>query len=60
MHFLNAVKTMAEATTVSYPFPTIVFGAIAFGIFTVLLLVTWSYRDVANRHDHKDSGNKGH
>ncbi len=59
MHVLNAVKSMAEAA-VTYPFPTIVFGAIAFSIFTVLLLVTWSYRDVANRHDHKDSGNKGH
>jgi hypothetical protein len=26
----------------------------------VLLFVTWSYRDVSNRHDHKDSGSKGH
>ena len=32
----------------------------ALGIFTVLALVTWSYRDVANRHDHKSGGSEGH
>ena len=60
MHILNfIIKGMAETTAVSSPFPTIVFGAIAFSIFIVLLFVTWSYRDVSNRHDHKDSGSKG-
>jgi hypothetical protein len=32
----------------------------ALGIFTVLALVTWSYRDVANRHAHKSAGSEGH
>jgi len=32
----------------------------AIGIFTVLALVTWSYRDVANRHDHKTGSSEGH
>jgi cbb3-type cytochrome oxidase subunit 3 len=33
--------------------PPIAFGAIAFGIFLFLGVVTWTYRDVANRHAHK-------
>lgn len=50
----------AEETAVTYPFPTFVFGIIAFSIFMVLGLITWSFRDVANRHDHKTSDNKAH
>ena len=42
------------------PFPTVVYGIIAFSIFIVLGLVTWSYRDVANRHEHKSGNSKGH
>lgn len=40
----------------------IVFGAIAISVFLLLGFVTWSYRDVANRHDHKKSGSssEGH
>ena len=49
-----------EAAKITYPFPSVVFGIIAFSIFTVLALVTWSFRDVANRHDHKSSDNKAH
>ncbi|MBF4462261.1 MULTISPECIES: hypothetical protein [unclassified Rathayibacter] len=49
-----ATTLLAEAAThVELPFPTIVFGLIAAGAFTALGLVTWSYRDVANRHSHK-------
>lgn len=33
----------------------IVFGAIAMVVFLLLGFITWSYRDVANRHDHKSS-----
>ena len=32
--------------------------AIAFGVFLLLGAITWSYRDVANRHDHKDNDSK--
>lgn len=37
----------------------IVYGAIAMAVFILLGFVTWSYRDVANRHDHK-SGKASH
>lgn len=42
------------------PFPTVVYGVIAISIFLLLGFVTWSYRDVANRHEHKSSDSKGH
>ncbi|WP_296630117.1 hypothetical protein [Rhodoluna sp.] len=48
----------AEEAGVTLPFPSFWFGVIAIGTFILLGLVTWSYRDVANRHDHKES--KGH
>ena len=35
--------------------PPIVFAAIAVAIFTLLGFVTWSFRDVANRHSNKSS-----
>jgi hypothetical protein len=38
------------------PFPGILFGVIAFTLFLILGAVTWSFRDVANRHSHKSSG----
>lgn len=41
-----------------------VFAAVAAAIFLVLGFVTWSYRDVANRHSDRvsshDSGHGGH
>lgn len=40
------------------PFPAVIFGVIAMSIFLLLGLVTWSYRDVANRHEHKVSDSK--
>ena len=42
------------------PFPTVIYGVIAITLFIVLGLVTWSYRDVANRHEHKSNDSKGH
>jgi hypothetical protein len=55
------MQNLAEATTKFVaPFPTFVYGAIAMVLFVVLGLVTWSYRDVANRHEHKSSNSKGH
>jgi hypothetical protein len=36
-----------------------VFAAIAAAIFIVLALVSWSYRDVAHRHNDKTSGAEG-
>lgn len=55
------MSRFAEATAaVTYPFPTFVFGLIAFSVFVVLGVITFSYRDVANRHDHKADDHKGH
>lgn len=42
------------------PIPAIWFGVIAMVAFVALAFVTFSYRDVANRHDHKASNTKGH
>jgi len=36
--------------------PPLVFGAIALAFFVVLGFVTWSFRDVANRHSNKTGG----
>lgn len=41
------------------PFPVVFYGVIAMVLFVILGLVTWSYRDVANRHEHKTSNSKG-
>lgn len=35
--------------------PPVAFAGIAVGIFLVLALVSWSFRDVANRHGDKTS-----
>jgi hypothetical protein len=43
--------------------PPIAFAGIAAGIFILLALITWSYRDVANRHSQKtgdDDHQTGH
>lgn len=40
------------------PFPGVIFGVIAMSVFILLAYVTWSYRDVANRHEHKVSDSK--
>ncbi len=54
-------SNVAHESAVHYPFPAFWFGAIAFGVFVLLAVVTWSYRDVANRHEHKVSkDSKGH
>lgn len=36
------------------------FGLFAFAVFSILGFVTWSYRDVANRHDHKSGNSNSH
>jgi len=54
---MNALfaEVAEHAGAVELPFPSVFFGVIAMGVFILLALVTWSYRDVANRHDHKAS-----
>ena len=53
------IKLIAEGG-MQLPFPSVFFGVIAIGVFIVLGLVVWSYRDVANRHDHKSNNSQGH
>ena len=53
------IVTAAEAG-LQLPFPAIVFGIIAISTFILLGLITFSYRDVANRHDHKSSDGAAH
>ena len=40
--------------------PPFMFGVIAMGIFLILGFVTYTYRDVANRHEHKSGDSSGH
>jgi len=55
------MQFLAEAEAhVALPMPGFVYGVIAMALFVVLGFVTWSYRDVANRHEHKSSDSKGH
>jgi hypothetical protein len=54
VRFLEILAAHAEEHHgLELPIPAFFFGAIAFTIFVALAFVTWSYRDVANRHDHK-------
>ena len=36
--------------------PVWAFPAIAAGVFALLAIISWSYRDVAHRHNDKTSG----
>ena len=52
-----------EAVTehaVSLPMPSFFFGLIAMGAFIALSGITWSYRNVANRHNHKSQSHSAH
>ena len=55
MSLFTSFVTASEGIPVvnELPFPAPVFGAITLAIFVVLGLVTFSFRDVANRHSGK-------
>ena len=61
---MNAILTAAaegeHEAFVTLPFPSFWFGVIAIGTFILLGVVTWSYRDVANRHEHKVKNSQAH
>lgn len=42
------------------PMDPIMYGIIAMGVFVFLGFITWSYRNVANRHSHKQSKSAHH
>ncbi|MBX3100147.1 MAG: hypothetical protein KF761_11280 [Salinibacterium sp.] len=52
---MSLLVTLATETEALAPLilPAIVFAGIAVGIFILLGFVTWSFRDVANRHSNK-------
>jgi len=54
---LSIVLALAEHEEELAPMiaPPWVFAAIAGGIFIILAFVSWSFRDVANRHGDKTS-----
>ena len=47
---------LTEAAPAQLALPNWAFPAIAAAVFLVLAFVTWSYRDVANRHSDKTGG----
>lgn len=54
-------ETLASAEVVTeLPIPAFFYGVIAMGVFLLLGWITLSYRDVANRHDHKVGHSDGH
>lgn len=57
---LSTIITASEEAGVQLPFPSFVFGIIAISTFILLGLIAFSYRDVANRHDHKSSNHSAH
>lgn len=56
-NILAAVEETEHAVSM---LDTLPYGLTAIGIFILLAFVTWSYRDVANRHDHKSGDSEGH
>jgi len=52
----------AEAAEAAHPITpaALIAAGIAFSVFLTLGIVTWSYRDVYNRHNDKTGGDAGH
>jgi hypothetical protein len=58
---MSSLTVIAEAALHPLFLPAWVFGLIAVAIFTLLGFMTFSYRDVANRHANKtDKSGAGH
>lgn len=56
-----AATVLAESEhAVELAAPTWVFGAVALVLFAILGAVTFSYRDVANRHSDKAGAHDAH
>jgi hypothetical protein len=57
---LSILASEAAVHHVELPIPAFFYGVIAMAAFLALAGVTWSYRNVANRHDHKTSSQQAH
>ena len=55
MFSLAAVIAEHEEELAPLILPPVAFAGIAAGIFIVLAFISWSFRDVANRHSDKTS-----
>jgi hypothetical protein len=56
----SILASAAEEAHVQLPIPAFFYGVIGMAVFILLGLITFSYRDVANRHDHKSGNNSAH
>jgi hypothetical protein len=54
---LAAVIAEHEEELAPLVMPPIAMAGIAAAVFIVLAFITWSYRDVSNRHSDKNPGN---
>jgi len=59
---MNLLATFLAAEEPAAPLilPPLVFGIIAAAVFITLAFVSWSFRDVANRHSDKTGGDSSH
>ena len=60
MPLLHTLVTETHEELAPLLMPPIGFAGIAAAVFIGLGFVTWSFRDVANRHSHKVSKSDGH
>ena len=56
MPFLQVLPIETHHELAELVMPTWAFPAIAAGVFLLLAVITWSYRDVYHRHGEKTSG----
>jgi len=54
------IRILAEAAGDNTFFANMLFGGIAMGLFLLLGWVTWSFRDVSNRHADKSNDSQAH
>ncbi|NDE88852.1 MAG: hypothetical protein EB055_02575 [Micrococcales bacterium] len=59
MRFAETLMRMTEEGGVELPFPAFFFGLIAFTIFTLLVIVTWSYRRIEAFDRKKENWSHG-
>ena len=57
---IAAASEGAGHVVTELPIPSFMYGAIAFLLFTALAFVTFTFRDVANRHAHKTAAADAH
>lgn len=53
MSFATILMAESEHVVNELPMPSFMFGVLALVVFLFLGVITFTYRDVANRHSHK-------